>query len=168
VPGGWTWVLDGVAVPRPDALERFEQALRSWPGPPLDLLAGKVVLRDGTLDPHSAPWPRLTNKDVAVDACERHMVSIRTARHGSLLVRDDAAGNQSGLANDIAWTAGILREGAGLLVPSSLAVRDAPARPPGVRARARALRGPAFAGEEKLWVGFLVGQDAVRALAGSR
>ncbi len=163
----WFWLLDGTAVPQPDALERLLEALGLPDLPEPVLLAGKIVLPDGALDIEGAPWPRLTNKDVAIAACQHHLVSIRAARYGSMLVSRAALELHGPPRDDLGWTAQILREGTGLLVPQSVAVREAPvARNPwhDVRLRAAMLRGPAWGGEEKLWVGFLVAQDAARLL----
>lgn len=159
----WLWVLDGSAVPCPDALERFVAVLAEWTGPPPILLASKVVLADGTLDRASAPWPRLTDKAVAIEACEHRLVSIRAARHGSLLVRAGRweAGADAD-ADDLAWTGGILRRATGLLVPGSVAVRDAPASSAPLFGQAQMLRGDALDLEEKLWFGYALGHDVLR------
>jgi hypothetical protein len=63
--------------------------------------------------------------------------------------------------DDLEWTARLLRDADGYLVPASTALRPDPPSPPSdvptVRTVSNAidmLRGSAWAGEEKLWMGF--------------
>jgi hypothetical protein len=169
----WLWLLDGHAVPAPDALAELLAAparLEGLPAPAL--LASKVLLPDGRLHPAAEPWPEIFEKEVSTAACARRMVSLRGARAGSLLV-DRAVLERHGppradyvaVGYDLEWTARILRADVGYLVPTSRALRaDVPERTPerryrDVRNRVRMLRGPAWGNEEKLWFGFLLLQD---------
>ncbi len=173
---GWVWVLDGRAVPGPDALEAL-LAARELPDLPAPaVLAGKVVLPDGTLHPDVLPWPEIFEKEVSTAACAHRLVSLRAARGGSVLVRADAIARYGppraqfvSHGETLEWTARILRHETGYLVPASVAVRE-DRDPPAVRRdlanRARMLGGGAWRREEKLWFGFLLAQDAVRAAAG--
>lgn len=177
----WLWLLDGSAVPAPDALERLLAVLDDLGDLPAPaLLAGTVVAADGELHPAALPLNRLTRKEVAIEACRRYLVAIRAARHGSLLV-SRAALQADGLpradyvtgGDDLEWTARLLRDADGYLVPASTALRTitppaspSPAAPTfrGVRNDVDMLRGPAWGGEEKLWVAFLVASDLARGL----
>lgn len=178
----WLWLLDGSAVPADDALERLLAVLDDLGRLPTPaLLAGAVVGSDGEPHPAALPFNRLTRKDVTIEACRHRLVAIRAARHGSLLVARAAVARDgppradfvSG-DDDIEWTARLLREGHGYLVPDSTAMRrDSPApagAPPaapsvrGVRNDVVMLRGPAWAGEERLWMGYLVAAGIARGL----
>jgi len=177
----WFWLLDGAAIPATDALERLLAPLQELgPLPPPVLLASKVVDATGVLDPGRAPWPRLLQKEVSLDACERHLVSVRAARHGSLLMHRRALERHGPPradyvddGEDLEWTARVLRTESGYLVPGSRAVRlDAALtaqesnlrRRRDLRNRVNTLRGSAWGGEEKLWFAFLVAQDVVTDL----
>lgn len=173
----WLWLLDGTATPRPDALERLlDWARADGPLPLPVLLASRVTLPDGGLDEGAAPWPTVSNVELAIDAYEHGCVSIRTARHGSLLVAREAI-ERHGLprldyaaaGDDVEWTARLLRRDKGLYVPASEVVRDATARDSGwlgdgrleLRNRAAMLvRGPLEA-RERLWLGLELGDRAL-------
>ncbi len=185
-PVSWLWLLDGRAIPAADALERLLEPIVFPEGPlpsPI-LVASKVVDPTGRLDADHLPWPRLTNKDVTVDACERRLVSVRAVRHGSVLIARRAL-EAYGLPHpgyeddgeDLEWPARLLKDQSGFLAPRSVAVAPARCetmleararRHRDMRNRASMLRGTAWAGEEKLWFGFLLGQDAVRHVARER
>jgi GT2 family glycosyltransferase len=173
----WLWLLDGSAVPAPEALERLLNVLDDLGGLPLPaLLAGAVVGPDGEPHPDALPMNRLTHKEVVIEACRRRLVAVRAVRHGSILVSREAI-ERDGLpradyvadGDDLEWTARLLRDADGYLVPASTALRpDLPSSPSsgaptvrGVRNVIDMLRGPGWAGEEKLWMGF----NAVAGLA---
>ena len=173
----WIWVLDGYAVPQPGALD----ALLAATEPPADLpapalLSSRVSLPDGSLHPDVLPWPEIFEKEITTAAVGHRLVSLRAARPGSLLVRADAVRDHALPRADfvshgevLEWTARLLRDERGYLVPTSVAVRsdrEAPNPRRALRNRARMLRGDTWGTEEKLWFGFLLAQDAVRAAAG--
>lgn len=177
----WLWMLDGVTVPRADALAAFAAALTMLEGLPDPLvLAGKVLDVTGALHPDAMPRHEIFEKQLTVDACERGLVQLRGAPSGSLLVHRNAFARFGALRTDLAaswaafeFTARVLRAwgDTGYLVPSSVAVRRVPARPDGrsgggLRTRARLLAGPAWTPTERLWEGFLVAEGAVRAARG--
>lgn len=171
----WLWLIDCGVVPEPSALERLLAPLAAVPELPTPvLLAGRVTAPDGRLHPLSAPWPRLTRKDVAVVACEHRLLSIRAARHGSVLVHRRAV-ERSGLpasrylpgSDDLEWTARILKDAVGYLVPDSVATRRAH-ETAGVRTHLRHLRGrlkmlcgSTLQGEERLLYVQMSAQDAL-------
>jgi len=181
-PADWWWLLDGAAIPETYALERLIEPLhRLGPLPSPVLLTSKVVSSGGKLDPERAPWPRLLQKEVSLDACQRHLLSVRAARHGSLLVADRALRRHGPPradyvddGEDLEWTARMLRGGeSGYLVPASVAVRAPRPATDSDRGchrrrdrgnRLNMLRGSAWDGEEKLWFGFLLAQDIARDL----
>lgn len=177
----WIWMVDGVTVPRTDALEAFSTALGALDGLPAPLLlAGKVVDEAGALHPDALPRHELFEKQITVDACERGVVHLRAAPAGSLLIRKEAFERFGRPRTDLpaSWaafefTARVLQswDDTGYLIPSSVAVRRVAPRPPGrhggaVRTRARLLAGPAWTTTEKLWEGFLVVESAVKGVRG--
>ncbi len=174
----WSWLVDDAVEPRADALDGLLAVVNALPEglPEPELVASKVVGTDGRLHQASQPWPEIFEKEVSTAACAHRLVSLRAARGGSVLVRRDAI-DRHGLPRAdfvshgevLEWTARILRHEAGYLVPASVAVRedrDRPAVRRDLGNRARMLGGGAWRREEKLWFGFLLAQDAVRAAAG--
>lgn len=155
----WIWLVRGDTAPAPDALEQLAGVAVGRPGlaEPV-LLASKVLGPGGALEPGSAPWPPLHDRQGAMDAAEERLAAVRIARWGSLLVRADAlrrhAPPRSGLwgGEDIEFTGRLLREGAGYLVPASVTTRD---KTRGARRlgtlRAAASR-EAWDTQERLWV----------------
>jgi hypothetical protein len=125
----WLWILDGTALPRPAALARLlERGGDHGDVPAPDALASAVLAADGSVATSHAPRFRRGETDLAMRAALVRMLPVRAARAGSLLVRADAARDAAppppGLdapAAALAWTARILRRGAGYLVPASLA-----------------------------------------------
>lgn len=175
----WVWLFDGVTVPAPGASAAFEVALERLVGLPAPLvLASKILDGRGALHPDAAPRHEIFEKDLTVGAVERGLVQLRAVPSGSLLIRREAFERFGSPRTDLSpswaafeFTARVLQahEDTGYLVPSSLAVRMVPPRPPGrrggaVRARARLLPGPAWNATERLWEGFLVAEGAVRGV----
>jgi hypothetical protein len=166
----WVWLLDGSALPEPAALERLLEALdRLEPLPSPILLASKVVGPDGSPDPGSLPAPRVVNTELAAAAAERRVLPVRIVRHGSLLVHRRALPARASADRDLAWSAGLLRDEAGYMVPASVAVREAP-RP--VRRelgpRLRLLAGGALARGEKPRFALRLAEEAAGARRGGR
>lgn len=171
----WLWLLDGHVVPAPDALERLLTALGAGDGslPAPALLASKVVRPSGGLDRDSAPWPPLLDRTLVIAAARQRLVSLRLARWGSLLVHRDAVeefgpprADYSAAAADLEWTARILRERPGYLVPGSIVVRSAPETgltPDEVRDRIRMVRGDCWVAQEPVWFAFMLAVDLARA-----
>ncbi len=174
----WLWLLAAGVVPEPGALQGLLAPLSSLgPLAAPALLSGKVVAADGALDPSAAPWHRLTDKETAVEATARRLVSIRAARYGSLLVHSDAIARHAppragfaGAGDDLEWTGRILRDGRGYLVPQSVAIRRTPAGGAGapryreLRNRASMLRGDVWDGDERLWFGLMLARDVARGI----
>ncbi len=174
----WVWLLDGSVLPAPNALERLLAVIEDLGSlPPPILLSSTSWLAPDQLDPARAPWPRLTVKQVALDACERGLVSIRAARHGSLLVDRRALSAHTlplvaygDETEDIEWSARLLKTGTGYAVPWSIVSplgdrsADGPVSAAELRNQLHMLRGAGWGGEEKLWVGYLWGEELLRAL----
>ncbi len=173
----WLWFLDAGVAPQPEALERlleFASGAGGLPAPAL--LAGKVVLPDGYLDARSLPTAKVRDPDLLVSALEQRVLSLRVARRGSLLVRRSAVGVPDGgsrrldpMTDDLEWTARLLRDRPGLLVPGSVAVREPAAErsPVGrdLAKRGRLLLGDAIELRDKPWFAFRFLEEA---LAGRR
>jgi hypothetical protein len=158
----WLWLVRGDTEPAPGALGELADVAAGRDGLPEPvLLASKVVGAGGRLDPGSTPWPPLYDRTAAMAAAGHRLAAIRIARWGSLLVRADAIRRHGppraglGAAADLEWTARLLRERPGYVVPGSVAVRaHAPRRSPAeLAATARALAtGEAWTPAERLWV----------------
>ena len=137
----WRFVLDEGVSPAPDCLEKLQAARALVPD--AVLLAAKVVLPDGSLDPGSEPMPRILDKQEAVEAARLRLLALRAARPGAMLVRDGADGG-------LFATAALLAEGRGYLAPGAVAVRAAPRPREPLRERVRLLRQPHWTREERL------------------
>ena len=124
----WTWLLDDDTIARPDALRALLDAREPGDGLAAPVvLASRVEWRDGR--PHPMNLPIIRRRDVAqlVAAAERGLAPLRAATFVSCLVAR-AAIERHGLplahfflwADDIEYTARILRREAGFLVPESV------------------------------------------------
>jgi hypothetical protein len=142
----WIWVLDGSAVPRPNALGLLLEALDRTDGlPEPALLTGVVVAADGRVDANRPPWYRRYQLHVAVDSADRGLLPVRASVGPALVSRGAAeAALPPGSAPVspgavLEWTATVLRQSTGYLVPESASeavgrVRD-PLRSPVTAAR---------------------------------
>jgi hypothetical protein len=161
----WFWLVDGSTAPEPTALERLLEALEPLGSltPPV-LLASKIVTPDGSPDPGSLPIPQILDPDLAVAACERHLLSIRVARRGSLLVHRGGL-PRDGSDRDLEWTARLLRDAHGFLVPQSVAVRTSVRRSEAAPLL-RLVLSDALAPREKPWFAGRLAETALAALTG--
>ena len=122
----WIWVLDGSAVPRPDALQRLLDGLgRVGELPYPSLLEGVVVTSGGRVHEQRGPWYRRFHLDVAMRSVDRRLLPIRGSS-GPVLVHRHAAEAQLPRAGApiapgalLEWTAKALRYRTGYLVPES-------------------------------------------------
>lgn len=177
VPGDcdWVWLLDAGVVPEPDALARLLEALdrldsRAAPV----LLASKVLTPNGFPDRGSLPVPEVFDAELAVDAFDRRLLSLRVARAGSLLVQRRAllgSGGPPRAGRELEWTARLLARSPGFLVPASVAVRElAGAQAERRRGRAglagwlRLVLGGALGARERPWFAFRLLEEALAAL----
>ena len=124
----WIWLLDDDTIARPDALERLLAAPWQTAGLPAPaVLASRVDWTDG--EPHPMNRPMLLRREPGrmVAAAGAGLLPIRAATFVSLLV-DAAAVERHGppdpafffQADDIDFTARILRTEPGYLVPDSV------------------------------------------------
>lgn len=175
----WLWLLDGSALPAPDALARLLEAsggIRGGEAPVL--LASQVVDSRGVAVAGLAPWYRRGPSDLAMRAVTARMLPIRAARAGSLLVRVAAVAEPprpllSSSAAALEWSARLLRASHGFLVTASLATASQPSRAAAealdpdpledVRGGVAMLLGGAMHPRERLWLAAEVGDRAWRA-----
>jgi len=124
----WTWLMDDDTIPRPDALAELLAAPRALAGLPRPLLlSSRAVWTDGTLHPMNIPGFERRRPALVIAAGARGLMPVRATTFVSLLVHRDAI-ERHGLplkhffiwSDDIEFTARILREGAGYLVPESV------------------------------------------------
>ena len=172
----WIWLLDGWAVPEPDALQALLAASEIVPAPAPVLLSGTVRDGRGHLHPDAIPRHEIFEKAHSLDAAERHLVQLRFAAHGSVLVAGWVPDRFGAPRPDLQpaldmleWSARILRswENTGYLVPDSGAVRRAGPVASGWRewvGRARVLGSDAWNPTERLWEAFLLGDDLLGRL----
>ena len=140
-PDAWRFVVADGVEPEPGCLEALQAARARVPD--AVLVAARVVLPDGTLDPASEPMPRILDKEEAIAAARHRLLAIRAARPGALLVRGDAGA-------DLASTAALLAAGRGYLAPEAVAVRRRPAPRERLADRLRLLRAAHWSREERL------------------
>ena len=93
--------------------------------------------------PGDKAWPRILDKEDAIEACRHGLVALRAVQPGALLVRDGIPPPRS-----FAETARLLTGRRGYLVPGARATRTVPAPRVG---RLRLLIAPFWTREERLW-----------------
>lgn len=163
----WTWVLDGLTVPQPGALDALLQAPARWGArPPPLVLASLVLDREGALHPDALPNHEVFEKELSVAACGLGMTHLRAVRPGSMLVAPEAIERFGGPRpgeDEFAWTARMLRrwDDPGLLVPASVAVRQVGRGRQERRRRLRMLGGGSWSPTEKLWEAYQLGGDVL-------
>ncbi len=128
---GWRYVVAHGVSPAADALAALEEARAAMPEA---VLLAAVVAGDEA-------WPRILDKEDAIEACRHGLVALRAVQPGALLVRGEPP-------RSFTQAARLLTEGRGYLVPSARATRATPA--PRVRA-ARLVTEPFWTREERLW-----------------
>jgi hypothetical protein len=133
----WIWIIDGSAVPRPDALGRLLEGLAKADGlPEPALLTGLVVGADGRPDAGRPPWYRRYQLHVAVDSADRGLLPVRASTGPALVSRAavEAVLPPSGApvspAAVLEWTATLLRKRIGYLVPESESEANGSTRDP--------------------------------------
>lgn len=128
VEGGadWIWLLDGIAIPRPDALAALITALGNVPNrDETALLAGVVRDRDGAVEAARAFWFRSDAVEPAMAVAQAGLLPVRAAS-GPVLVRADAAIDRPpppdaelSTRTLFPWTARLLAASQGYLVATS-------------------------------------------------
>ncbi len=124
----WTWLLDDDAIARSDSLRMLLDSRDRLDGLPRpSLLASRVDWRDGRPHPMNMPIVRRRDGTHLVKACRAGLVPLRAASFVSMLV-SRAAVDHHGLpcrhyffqADDIEYTARVLRDRWGYMVPESV------------------------------------------------
>lgn len=124
----WLWLLDDDTIARPDALASLLGAPARAPHlPQPSLLASWVDWRDGRPHPMNTPMVRWRDAAGLVDACEAGLLPLRATTWVSLLLHRRAV-ERHGLpikqfffqADDIEYTARVLRAEHGYFVPESV------------------------------------------------
>ncbi len=161
----WLWLLEDTVDPAAGTPERLLAALDDLGDAPApDLLLAKVLTAGGDLHPAAEPWIPLLDRTVTIAAAKQGLSSVRLARWGALLVRRAAVerlgpprASFAAGADDLEWTARLLREGHGYVVPGVTVVDRRPVRRLSAREavnRLRMLREPIWVGQEAVWFGF--------------
>lgn len=182
----WLWLLDDDTIPRPDALERLLDASERAPRRPL-VLVSRVVWSDGRAHPMNLPILRRRDVRGMAEGAARGMLPLRAGSWVSMLVSRTAI-ERYGLparhfffqADDIEFTARVLRDEPGYAVPDSVAEHrtrtphDALSDPDDRRFYYHArntlymLRGHAWAAHEKPQLGWVLVSSAGRYLRANR
>jgi rhamnopyranosyl-N-acetylglucosaminyl-diphospho-decaprenol beta-1,3/1,4-galactofuranosyltransferase len=130
----WLWLLDDDSIARRDALEELLVVLDRLEGPDVPaVLCSRVVWRDGTPHVMNRPVVRPDDGQQLVDAVRRGLFPIRAASWVSVMISSDAV-ERFGMplrqffyqADDIEYTARILRHTPGYYVPRSVVIHDTP------------------------------------------
>jgi len=172
----WIWLMDDDTIPTTTALEELlaAPARTGLPHPPA-LLSSKVVWTNGAMHPMNSPGFEREATAEVIAAAERRLMPLRTATFVSLLVHRGAV-DRHGLplkryflwSDDIEYTARILGEEPGYLVPTSVTVHKTKSPYTAISGGDRSyfhvrntiymLRGTAWKGREKpdLFFGYLV------------
>jgi GT2 family glycosyltransferase len=180
----WLWLLDDDTIARPDTLERLLAAAAAAPGErPPAILSSRVVWRDGRPHPMNLPILRRRDARGLLEGARAGVLPLRAGSWVSLLVARGAI-ERHGLpdksfffqADDIEYTARVLRSEAGFAVPESVAEHrtkiphDALSDPDGRRFYFHArntiymLRGRSWATFEKPQLGWVLGESTLRYL----
>ncbi len=151
----WIWLLDGTALPCPGALAALLAAAHRLDtvAAPI-LLASHILGSDGRSSPAHMPLAPQDQTAVAIRTAPLRVLLVRGVTGGSVLIRPGrfTGSPRPGIAPMVAWTARLLRDGRGFLVPSSVA-RDRPVANPWVEQAALAARlllGSALRPKERL------------------
>lgn len=120
----WLWLLDGTAIPRPGALAALLGALeRLTPIVVPAVLASRVVTPEGALAPTHVPLAPQGEQALSIRTVAERVLHVRAVAGGSLLVRAALAPDRTPArpAATMAWSAAVLRDVPGFLVPDSVA-----------------------------------------------
>ena len=135
VPDGWSLLVARGVEHGPGALDALLAARETLSG---GVLYASAVDGDGA-------WPRILDKPAAIDAAAHGLVALRAIVPGALLVRSDLV--PPGPLT-FAWTARVLADRPGYLVPASRARRTGPSPRVGLRP----LLASGWSREERLWL----------------
>jgi hypothetical protein len=145
-PPDWLWVLDGRVRPSGSCLEALLHAAGSLDGLPAPALLASRVESSDVL---AVPVPSL-DKELEIEAAERRLVPVRALATASFLVRPGAVTQRLARGEVFAFTAALLRDSPGYLVPASVASLQGRV-PERTAARARTLADGSWRGPEAAW-----------------
>jgi rhamnopyranosyl-N-acetylglucosaminyl-diphospho-decaprenol beta-1,3/1,4-galactofuranosyltransferase len=132
----WLWLLDDDCFARPDALTQLLEALRRLDGGPAPaVLSSRVEWRDGNPHPMNLPVIRPDDGQELAEALHHGLLPIRAASWVSLFLSREAV-ERAGMplrqffyqADDIEYTARILRDARGYYVPRSVVEHSTPTK----------------------------------------
>jgi hypothetical protein len=158
-PPDWLWVLDPRVRPSESALEALLDAAGALEGLPAPVLLASYVESE---DPLAEPVPSL-DKELEIAAAERRLVPVRALSTASFIVHPGAVTGVLAAGRVFAYTAAVLRDSPGYLVPGSRATLEGGV-PEGLRDRARTLRG-SWRGAETVWFALRLLGDLRRSSA---
>lgn len=182
----WLWLLDDDAFPQETALAELLGALdRLPPGADPALLASRVEWRDGEPHPMNAPTVRHRDSQALADAVSVGLLPLRASTWVSMLLsRTAVEGERMPMrhffyqADDIEYTARLLRDGTGYYVPGSVVEHRTPGRQTAtsderrfyfhVRNNLFMLRGRAWTTAEKPRLAWTVARSALEYLRKNR
>ena len=182
----WIWLLDDDTIARPDALAELLRALEPLDGADRPaLLASRVEWRDGEPHPMNRPTIRRRDAQALVGAVSLGLLPLRATTFVSLLLSREAV-DAAGLplsqfffqADDIEYTARILRNASGYFVPTSVVEHRTQSKHTAVgddrrfyhhaRNTVYMLRGEAWAPSEKPALAWSLMRSAVDYLSANR
>jgi rhamnopyranosyl-N-acetylglucosaminyl-diphospho-decaprenol beta-1,3/1,4-galactofuranosyltransferase len=162
----WIWLLDDDTLAEERCLEELLAGIDRAPHRP-SVMTSVVRWRDSSLHPMNRPWLRIVPRGRFAEAVAAGLAPIRAATFVSTMVHRDAVarhglppGHYFVWLDDIQYTARILRDGDGYIVPESTAVHWTPTAYDTVtdsrdrfylkvRNQLWLLRGPSFRGLER-------------------
>jgi GT2 family glycosyltransferase len=130
----WLWLLDDDSIAKPDALAELLAVLDRLDGELApSVLCSRVEWHDGTPHVMNRPVVRPDNGQQLIDSISRRLFPIRAASWVSVLISSEAV-ERFGMplrqffyqADDIEYTARILRDAPGYYVPRSVVVHATP------------------------------------------
>lgn len=150
--GDWLWLLDGSALPRKTTLSALLAAAKRLEGiaEPV-VLASRVVDDEGRLALNHVPMAPQDQTATAIETVTARVLPVRAVSAGSLLVEANASG--VGVPHPrraMAWTAAVLRNAAGFVVPDSVADARGPGGKRATSSWAALLLGGGLRGRERL------------------
>ena len=118
--------------PSPDCLEQLLAGVERAPSPPA-VMTSVVRWKDGSLHPMNWPWLRLRHRGAFALGAGAGLAPIRAATFVSTMIHRDAVdrygyppGHYFIWSDDIEYTARILRDEVGFMVPDSVALHWTP------------------------------------------
>jgi GT2 family glycosyltransferase len=128
----WLWLMDDDTIPEPDALETLLAGAERAPADAA-ILVSRALWKDGSPHPMNRPLLNWRRPGEMALAARHGLVGVRTASFVSLLARREAIDRGGHVlaeyfiwGDDFEWTARVLRDAAGYLVPESRVVHWTP------------------------------------------